>query len=761
VKRKTPRHYVSRFTTLLQKGSSRRPRRRLGKQIRAEDGARSSFFSGVVLREKGFEQMTDSALSAFFHPNGVALIGASRDPAKLGYAVLRNLVQHGYTGPVYPVNPKADEILGARCYSSVLEVPDPVELAVIIAPAPATPDIIEQIGQRGIRAAIIISGGFSEIGPQGVALENQVVEIARRYGVRLIGPNCVGVIDTHTGLDTTFVPDMPKPGVITFVSQSGAVCGGVIDWASGAGIGLSRIVTLGNQADLTETDILQVLADDDNTRVVAMYLEGVDDGRRFVDVARSISTHKPIVAIKVGYTEAGRKAAASHTGALAGTDSAYRAAFHHAGIIRVPHLEALFDAAISLANQPLPRGERVAILTNAGGPGAMASDALEAHGLRLASLTEETQFCLRQFLQPHANVSGPVDMLGGADEHDYARALDALLKDPAVDAVLVINVPQALVPAIRIVREIADVVHRFQVTPGCGLLAGAGKPVMTCLIGDVSLPEAIEFMRQAELPLFPFPERAAAALGAMVERRRWLENPFQISSFKFQVSNFQSATLAPHASAGVSNLQSRIPTLPMKLAQWANEAARIAQEIGFPVAVKIASPDISHKSDVGGVEVGLRTASAVRAAFKRVTENAKRAKPDARIEGVTVQAMARPGREVIVGAVRDPQFGPLVMFGSGGVYVELLKDVSFRLAPVSRSEAEAMIEETLAGKLLSGLRGQPPADKSAVAEVIMAVSELVAADERITEMDINPLMVYNEGQGAVAVDVRVATKPSQ
>jgi acyl-CoA synthetase (NDP forming) len=512
----------------------------------------------------------------------------------------------------------------------------------------------------------------------------------------------------------------------------------VIDWASGAGIGLGRIVTLGNQADVTETDILEMLADDDNTRVIAMYLEGVDQGQRFARVARHVSAIKPIVAIKVGYTEAGRQAAASHTGALAGTDSAYRAAFHHAGILRVPHLEALFDAAISLANQPLPRGNRVAILTNSGGPGAMASDALDVHGLRMATLTDETRFVLRQFLQPHASVSGPVDMLGGADEHDYARALDALVQDPGVDAVLVINVPQALVPAVRIVREIAEVVHRCQAQAECN------KPVMTCMIGDVSLPEAVEFMRRAELPLFPFPEPAAAALGVMVQRRKWLEQPPQISNFK--------------AKPAVENLQAKIPTLPGKLARSGSAAARAAREIGFPVAVKIASPDISHKSDVGGVEVGLQTASAARAAFQRVTENARRAKPDARIEGVTVQAMARPGREVIVGAVRDPQFGPLVMFGSGGVYVELLKDVSFRLAPVARSEAQAMIDETVAGKLLSGLRGQPPADKSAVADVIVAVSELVAADENITELDINPLVVYSEGQGAVAVDVRVATR---
>ncbi len=692
-----------------------------------------------------------SFLSAFFRPQGVALIGASRDPAKLGYAVLRNLTQHGYPGPVYPVNPKADEILGVRCYPSVLDVPDPVELAVIISPAATTPTILQQCGQRGIKAAIIISGGFSEAGPAGAELEGQLTDIARRHHIRLMGPNCIGVIDTHTPFDTTFVPDMPKPGVITFVSQSGAVCGGVIDWALGAGIGLSRIVTLGNQADLNETDVLEDLAEDDNTRVIAMYLEGVDDGRRFVEVARRISMRKPIVTIKVGYTEAGRQAAASHTGALAGSDSAYRAAFHHAGIIRVPDIEALFDASISLANLPRPRGERVVILTNAGGPGALASDSLDAHGLRLAPLSKETKFCLRQFLQPHASVHNPVDLLGGADETDYARALDVLLQDPGVDAAIVINVPQALVPAVRIVREIAQVVHRCQVLPDCN------KPVMTCLIGDISLPEAVEFMRQADLPLFPFPERAVAALGAMVARRRWLEHLPEISDFQLQAPASGAQSLNDRELL-IENLKSKIPTLPIKLATSPSDAAKIAQEMGFPVALKIASLDISHKSDVGGVEVGLRTVATVRAAYKRIIKNARAAKPDARIEGVTVQAMARPGREVIVGTVRDPQFGPLVMFGSGGVYVELLKDVSFRLAPVTRSEALAMIEETLAGKLLSGLRGQLPADKSAVADVIVAVSQLIAADERITEMDINPLVVYDEGQGAVAVDLRVVAR---
>jgi len=686
-----------------------------------------------------------SPLDAFFRPEGVALIGASRDPAKLGYAVLRNMIRHGYAGPVYPVNPNADEILGLRCYPSVLDVPDPVELAVIIAPAAATPTIMEQTGQRGIHAAVIISGGFAESGPQGAELEKQIVEIARRYGIRLMGPNCIGVIDTHSRLDTTFVRDMPKPGVITFVSHSGAVCGGVIDWALGAGIGLSRIVTLGNQADLNETDILENLADDRYTRVIAMYLEGVNDGRRFVQVARRVSMHKSIVAVKVGYTEAGRRAAASHTGALAGTDSAYRAAFRQAGIIRVPNLEALFDAAISLANQPLPRGERVAVLTNAGGPGVLTADALMANGLSLAALSDETRFCLRQFLQPHANVSNPVDMLGGADEDDYARALEVLLNDPGVDAVIVINVPQALVPAVRVVRSIARVVHHFQPLPQ------GNKPVMTCLIGDVSLDEAVEFMHHIQLPLFPFPERAVTALAAMVARRKWLEAPPEMAHFKLP-------TLDSERQSIVNALQSQIPTLPMRLASTADEAVQAAQEIGFPVAVKIASPDISHKSDVGGVVVGLRTAASVRAAFKRVIRNAQRARPNARIEGAVVQAMAQPGREVIVGAVRDPQFGPLVMFGSGGLYVELLRDVSFRLAPVSRSEAQAMIGETLAGRLLDGLRGQPPADKSAVANVIVTVSELVAADDSITELDINPLVVYDEGEGTVAVDLRVARR---
>jgi acetyltransferase len=700
--------------------------------------------------------MTDpiGILDAFFSPHGVAVIGASRDQTKLGNAVLRNLANHGYGGPVYPVNPKADEIFNLKCYPSVADVPDPCDLAVIIAPAAATPEILEQCGQRGLKAAIIVSGGFSEAGPAGAALEQRLVEIVRRYSMRLIGPNCIGVIDTRTGLDTTFVPGMPKPGAITFVSQSGAVCGGVIDWALGAGIGFGRLVTLGNQADVNETDVLESLAEDDKTRVIAMYLEGADGGRHFVDVARRVSLIKPIVAIKVGYTEAGRQAAASHTGALAGTDSAYQAAFRAAGIIRVPNLEALFDAAISLANQPLPQGERVAILTNSGGPGVLASDAIAVHGLQLAKLSEETRFCLRQFLQPHANVNNPVDMLGGADETDYGRALDILLRDPGVDAVLVINVPQVLVPAIRIVRQIAKVVQRQHLSESCELSERLGKPVMTCLIGDVSLPEAVEFMRNAQMPLFPFPERGVAALAAMVQRRKW------ITDYELRMANeVEHPTLTAASvlstSDSLPSSYSLIPTLPQKLARSANEAVSAAKEMGLPVVLKIASPDILHKSDVGGVAVNLATAAAARAAYKRIAQNARAARPEAHIEGVTVQGMAKPGREVIVGAARDPQFGPMVMFGSGGIYVELLKDVSFRLAPVTLQEALAMIDETLAGKLLGGLRGQPPADKNAVANVIVAVSQMLVADASIAEMDINPLIVYNAGAGAVAVDVRV------
>jgi len=679
--------------------------------------------------DRSGSEKPDRSLDVFFNPRGVALIGASRDPTKLGHGILRNLLYRGYTGPVYPVNPKADEILGRRCYASIAAVPDPCDLAVIIAPAAATPAIMEECGQRGIKGAVVVAGGFSETGEAGAELERQVAAIARRHGIRLIGPNCIGTMDTHSLLDTTFVAHMPPPGHITFVSHSGAVCGGVIDWALGAGIGFNRIVTLGNQADVSETDILENLIADDHTRVVALYIEGVDDGRRFVEVARRLSAKKPIVAVKVGHTEAGRQAAASHTGALAGSDNAYQAAFHQAGIIRVPHIEALFDAARALATQPLPRGDRVAILTNAGGPGVLAADAVAFNGLQLASLSDETKSRLREFLPPHASYNNPVDMLGGVDENDYARAMTILLQDPGLDALLVINVPQALVPVERIARQIHAVVQ--QQPPA------AAKPVMTCFFGDVSLHEALAYMQKAQLPVFSFPDRAAAALAAMVRRRHWLDHKPEIPD--------DHPTLPP-----------QFPALPARLARSAGEAARIAQETGWPVALKIASPDISHKSDVGGVEVNLTTVTAVRAAYKRIVTRAKVAVPGARIEGVTVQAMARPGWEVIVGAVRDPQFGPLVMFGSGGIYVELLKDVSFRLAPVARSEALAMIEETLAGKLLSGLRGQPPADKAAVADVIVAVSNWIVSDPAIQEIDVNPLVVYAAGQGAVAVDVRTA-----
>ncbi|MCS6842724.1 MAG: CoA-binding protein, partial [Caldilineales bacterium] len=416
-----------------------------------------------------------SSLRPFFNPSGVAIIGASADPHKLSHGILRNAFSRGYRGAVYPVNPKATEILGLRCYPDIEAVPDPVELAVLVVPAGLCPGVLEACGRRGIRAAIVISGGFREVGPKGAALEAELVHIARRHGMRLIGPNCVGTLDAHTGLNTTFIRTMPQPGAIAFVSQSGAICGGILEWTAGKGIGFSRFATLGNAADVTETDLLLDLAEDPNTRVIVAYIEAIRDGRRFIDVARQVTPHKPILVIKAGRTQAGTRAVSSHTGSIAGSMAAYDAAFRQAGVVRVDSVEELFNNALALAYGPLPRGRRVAVVTNAGGPASLAADEVEQVGLAMPPTSAGTRARLAEFAHPEAQLANPVDMLGGAEAPDYERAITALLQDDGFDAVLPILVPQALVDPVAVAEAIGRAAQSQ---------AGEPKPVVACFMGD-------------------------------------------------------------------------------------------------------------------------------------------------------------------------------------------------------------------------------------------------------------------------------------
>jgi len=670
--------------------------------------------------------------------------------------VLRDLVEHGYPGPVYPVNPTATAIRGLRCYPTIGEVPDPVDLAVIIIPAPAVPEALEGCGRRGVRAAIVISGGFGELGPEGEALERQIVEIARRHQIRLIGPNCIGVIDTITPLDTTFVGRMPVRGTIAFVSHSGAICGGVIDIAYRQGIGFSRFVSLGNQADVNETEVLAFLTEDPHSQVVAAYLEGVADGGRFLEVARRLTARKPFIVLKAGRTGGGVRAAASHTGALAGSDRAFEAAFRKAGILRADTLEELLDYATALAYQPPPRGERVAVVTNAGGPGILAVDALERAGLRLASLAPETGKRLAARLPRGANVHNPVDLLGGAYADDYAFALDTVLEDPGVDAALVILVPQALVSPVDVANAIGNAADRSE------------KPIVAAFVGDASTEAGVQAMHRRRVPVYPFPERAARALAALrLDARRRQPHPEEsppeadVARAAAVIRQAQAAgqrhLLGPEARTVVEAYGLRVPA--SGLARTAAEAVALARRIGYPVALKVHAPEISHKSDVGGVVLGVRDEAEVRAAFAEIVDRARRYVPGTEVLGVMVQAMVPAGREVIVGASRDRQFGPLVAFGLGGIFVEALGDVSFRLAPVSRDEAREMIRETRAARVLAGIRGEPPADVEAIVEAIRRVGRLVLDFPAIAELDLNPLIVGAEGEGAWAVDVRLVLSP--
>ena len=695
------------------------------------------------------------AFEQLFSPRGVAVIGASRNPTKLGYGVARNLVRSGYAGGLYFVNPLPGQLFDRPVYTDVASVPDPVDLAVVIIPAAAVPGAIEACGERGIKMVIVCAGGFRETGPEGAALEARCMEIAGRYGLRILGPNCIGYLDTHLPIDTTFLPlPGPIPGDIAFLSHSGAICEAVIDWARGQGFGLSRLVSLGNQMDLTESDLLLPVANDPNTRVVVMYLEGVEDGRAFVERARAVTRAKPVVAIKVGRSASGRAAVASHTGAMAGQDVAYSAAFRKAGVIRSSTSEETFDWARALAWCPLPGGRRMAVLTNAGGPGAIAVDALEANGLDQASLSLETVSKLRTLLPSAANVHNPVDMLASAGSGEYAGCLSALLEDDGVDGVMVILPP----PPMSTAAEVAGAI--------IPLIRSTTKPVVVALMGEELIAQAARLFRQAHVPDYRFPERAATALKVLAERAEQLASPEEadwvpdgidaervrklMSTCDPSPSGFVGGSVAAEILRGYG-----LKCAPQAVVGTAEEAVSAAHALGFPVALKVESAEVTHKSDIGGVVLELADDESVADAFAAVTRSVGADGDVGREHRALVQRMVDAGQEVILGMVRDAQFGPLVMFGSGGVEVEGLNDVAFALAPLSRAEADRMMESTWAGRRLRGYRNIPPGDREAVLEALVRLGQLGMDNPQVMEVEVNPLRVYPVGQGAVVLDARL------
>jgi acetyl coenzyme A synthetase (ADP forming)-like protein len=695
-------------------------------------------------------------LEAFFDPKSIAVIGASKSPEKLGYAVLDNLVNGGYAevGKIYPINPKADQILGQKAYPTVSDVPGKIDLAVIVIPYAYVPSVLEECGKKKIPAVVVISAGFREAGMEGVERELELIEIAKKYQLRLIGPNCLGIIDTFTPVNASFSAGTPPQGPMAFMSQSGALGTAILDWAQAGRLGLAKFVSLGNKADVSEVDLLQAWEDDEDTNVILMYSEGLPNGQEFIKVAREVTKKKPVVAIKSGVTKSGSRAVSSHTGSLAGSEQAYQAAFNQAGVLRANDMASMFDMALALGYQPLLQADRIAIITNAGGPGILATDALERSGMNLARLENQTIQALEQYLPDAASAANPVDVLGDARSDRYRFALETVSKDPNVNGIMVVLTPQAMTEIEETARAVGE------------LSQSISKPVLACFMGEAKVEDGIRILREYDVPNYSFPERASLAFRAMSNYRE-IKNRTEPVYEKFDVDNrvvkgvLDKAKSNGRYAIGDAEAWDILKAYGLMvpksvLATNADEAVEEAGKLGYPVVMKIASPNILHKTDVGGVKVGLETPDQVRDAFDLMIYRTERYLPEAHIWGCQVQEMAPPGGlEVLIGMNRDPQFGPLVTFGLGGIYVEALKDVTFRVAPFTRLEAEEMLEEIRSKALLEGVRGKPPIDKSAIVDTLLRMGQLVQDFPEIAEFDINPLIVYPEGQGAIAIDMRL------
>lgn len=695
-------------------------------------------------------------LENFFTPKSVAIIGASTAPGKVGYDIVFNMIDAKFQGDIYPINPKADEILGLKAYPNVSAVPGNIDLAVIVIPAKFVNATLDECGKKGILSVVIITAGFKEVGGAGVTMELELLETAKKYGIRIIGPNCLGIISSNVGLNASFAPVTPKNGHLGLLSQSGALATAVLDWATQAGIGFNKFFTFGNQSDVATIDLLQAWKDDDDIRAIVAYVEALGDGAKFMQVAEEVSRKKPIIVVKSGTTAAGAKAAASHTGSLAGSDKAYDAAFNQCGVLRANTVQELFDYAIAFANQPMPKGKRVAIVTNAGGPGILCTDAIEKAGLQLAVIKPETVTELQTKMSPSSNFHNPVDVLGDAKADMYDFAIRTLLKDESIDGIITIVTPQTSTEILETAQVLVEI---NKITD---------KPILGCFMGGTLMQKGVDLLIQNEVPNYPFPERAVIAFRGMANYAAWKELPIQAPTvFEVDKATVAAAFAKTRADgrtemneiecAGILEAYGiKIPA--NKLCATAAEAVAFADSIGYPVVMKIASPDILHKSDCGGVKVGLKNSQEVADIFTSMTTSIQALKPDANIWGVNIQQMIVDGKQTILGMSHDPQFGPMIMFGLGGIYVEVLKDVTFRIAPLNAREAKDMMKEIKSYKLLTGVRGEQSVDLEACAEAIQRLAQLVTDFPEINEMDINPLTVLPGTRGAIALDSRIALK---
>jgi len=698
-----------------------------------------------------------AGLSAIFEPRSIAVIGASRRRETIGYVILDSLLRDNYAGAVYPVNPRAEVVHSLKAYPSVSEVPDPVDLAVIVVPKERVLDVARECGEAGVGGLVVISAGFREVGGEGVQREHALVNLVREYGMRMVGPNCMGVLNTDPAIamNATFAPTTPPTGNVAFLSQSGAMGVTILDYAREYGIGVSKFISMGNKADISGNDVLEYLKQDDDTSVILMYLENFGNPRRFTRIAREVTQIKPIMAVKAARTRAGARAASSHTGAMVGLDVATDALFAQCGVQRVDTVEELFDMAMGFGNAAPPKGDQVAIVTNAGGPGIIIADAIESQGLKVAALGEGTRAALRESLPEEASVNNPVDMIASADADSYRAVLEKVLEDPGVDAVIASFVPPLGVHAEDVARAITE------------KAAGHEIPTLAVLMGRKGLQESRALLHAASVPAFIFPESAVRALVGMSRYRRWLERPAgAVREFEDVDRESVGGILRRARDAGRSRLDEldalsvleayRLPVVRSRMARSAEEAVQAAEQVGFPVVLKVMAEKVSHKSDVGGVIVGLQSIREVRGAYYEIMERLESAgvERDA-IDGMLVQQMVSGGRELILGASFDPSFGPLIMFGLGGVFVEALGDVVFRVHPVSDVDAAEMVRGVKGYKLLEGMRGEQGIDFDAVEEAIQRISQLVGDFPQISELDINPFVAFTKGRRPQAVDARI------
>ncbi len=696
-------------------------------------------------------------LDAIFAPETIAVIGASNQKGKVGHDIFANILKGGYKGTLYPVNPKSKSILSVKCYTSISTIPDPIDLGMIILPPKVALQAVKDCIAKGVKGIVIVSAGFKEVGGEGALIEKEIKQLCAEAKVRLVGPNCLGVINPSpkVSLNASFSARMPEPGNVSFISQSGALCTAVLDYAADKGFGFSKFISIGNKADVDELDLLRYYHNDPDTDVVMMYMEELArSGEEFISEVRDMtsgSNPTNVMAIKSGSSDAGAKAAASHTGALAGSDALYDAIFSMSGIMRCKSVNQLFDYAQAFAAKKYPTGDRIAIVTNAGGPGILATDMSEQSGLKLAKFSDDTVYELKKYLPATANFHNPVDVIGDAARDRYENTLATVLSDRGVDAVLIILTPQSMTDAIGTAEAIVNIAKNNL------------KPIVCAFMGVVDVSDGVRLLQKNHIPVYAFPESAARSLGALRNGVKWLFRKI-LPQYDLTYDRERAQQIIDQAFVDGKQVLGELDgnellkcygfkTLQMELATSKTEASKIATKIGYPVVMKIVSADILHKTDAGGVIVGVKDKKSVEAAFETIMERAKEYKADAKIDGVLIQEMAKKGQEVILGLSKDPVFGHAVMFGMGGVFVEVYKDVVFRLAPLGRNVARRMVKSVKGYKILKGIRGENPSDIETIEKHIVSLKTMSENHPEIAELDINPMFVHEEGDGATVADI--------